>query len=138
MSNMKKPVIESEVDKTGWYLGTTREIFGQAIGDIGGRSKIGFGLIELSPGCNTLPAHYHTQEEEHLYVLEGNGTLHLGRDTYPLIKGSYVNFPAGQAVPHFLSNESKDPFKYIMVGERIDNDEVVYADETPDSDGAGD
>jgi len=129
MSKTKKPVLDREVERVGWYQGTDREIYGRAICDVGGSSRIGFGILELSPGCDTKPAHYHTLEEEHLYVLEGSGTLHLGEETYPLVEGSYVNFPAGQAVPHFVSNDSDTPFKYIMVGERIENDEVVYADD---------
>lgn len=129
MIKAKKPILESDVEKNSWYLGTDREIFGKALCDVGGASKIGFGLLELSPGCNTLPAHYHTLEEEHLYVVEGTGTLHIGKESYPLVKGSYVTFPAGQAAPHFVSNDSKGPLKYIMVGERIESDEVVYADD---------
>ena len=129
MSKAKKPVRDSEVEQVAWYRGTDREVFGRALCDVGGLSKIGFGILELSPGCNTLPAHYHTLEEEHLYVLEGTGTLHLGDERYLLEKGSYVTFPAGQAIPHFLSNESQAPLKYIMVGERNEADEVVYADD---------
>ena len=130
MSKIKKPINASEVENVVWYSGTDREIHGRALCDVGGLSKIGFGILDLSPGCNTLPAHYHTWEEEHLYVLEGAGTLHLGDRTYPLVKGSYVNFPAGQEIPHFVSNESDMPLKYIMVGERIEGDEVKYADDT--------
>ena len=96
---------------------------------MGGSSKIGFGIVGLSPGCNTLPGHYHTKEEEHLYVLEGTGTLHLGDETYPLVKGNYTNFPAGQEVPHYVSNESSNPLSYIMVGERLEDDEVVNSDD---------
>ena len=129
MTTHKPPIRDSEVPKTGWYTGTDREIFGQALCDVGGASKIGFGLIELSPGCNTRPAHYHTLEEEHLYVLAGEGTLHLGSETYPLMSGSYAHFPAGQAVAHYVSNESNQPLRYIMVGERIDGDEVVYPEQ---------
>ena len=127
MSKTKEPVLDADVEKVAWYQGTDREIFGQALCDVGGIAKVGFGLVELSPGCNTLPAHYHTLEDEHLYVLEGAGTLHLGLETYPLEKGSYVNFPAGQEAHHFVSNDSTEPLRYIMVGERIEGDEVVYA-----------
>jgi uncharacterized cupin superfamily protein len=45
------------------------------------------------------------------------------------VKGSYVSFPAGQEAPHFVSNESETPLKYVMVGERIEGDEVIYADD---------
>lgn len=127
MSKAKRPVVETDVEPIGWYVGTDREIFGRALSDVGGAAKIGFGVLELSPGCNTRPAHYHTLEEEHLYVLEGAGTLHLGDDTYPLSAGTYVHFPAGQPAPHFLSNEFNIPLRYIMVGERLEEDRVVHA-----------
>lgn len=127
MPSAKPPIHESQVEIQSWYQGTDREVHGRALCDQGGTAKIGFGLMELSPGCNTLPAHYHTREEEHIYVLEGVGTLHLGDATHRLEAGSYVNFPAGQAVPHYLSNPSEIPLTYIMVGERIAADEVVYA-----------
>jgi uncharacterized cupin superfamily protein len=126
MTKMKKPIHESEVDAQVWYQGTDRELHGKALCDVGGVSRIGFGIVELSPGCDTQPAHYHKHEEEHLYVLEGTGTLHLGDATHRLTKGSYVNFPAGQEVAHYVSNDSKKPLKYIMAGERIEDDKVVY------------
>mgnify|MGYP001815243960 CR=1 FL=1 len=129
MSKVKSPVHDSEVEQSIWYRGTDREILGQALCDVGGSSKIGFGILKLSPWCDTRPAHYHTLEEEHLYVLEGVGILHLGTEAFPLLKGSYVNFPAGQAKTHFVSNTSDAPLKYIMVGERIENDEVVYTND---------
>ncbi len=129
MSKVKKPVLDSDVEKNAWYQGTNREVFGQALCDVGGVSKLGFGLLELSPGCNTLPAHYHTEEEEHLYVLSGAATLHIGSETFPIMRGSYVTFPAGQAAPHYISNNSSKPLRYIMVGERIESDELVYADD---------
>jgi len=126
MTEAKKPIHDSEVEAQVWYRGTDRELHGRALCDVGGLSKIGFGIVELSPGCNTLPGHYHSKEEEHLYVLEGTGTLHLGEETYHLVRGSYVNFPAGQKIPHYVSNESDQPLKYIMVGERLEDDKVVY------------
>ena len=129
MTRAKQPIHDSEVETQVWYRGTDRELHGRALCDVGGVSKIGFGIVELSPGCNTLPGHYHKKEEEHLYVLEGTGALHLGNEIYPLIKGSYVNFPAGQEVPHYVANESDEPLKYIMVGERLRDDDVVYPDD---------
>ena len=72
MTSPKVPVHESNILAESWYVGTDREIHGKALSDIGAMAKIGFGVIELAPGCNTLPAHYHTHEDEHLYVLEGN------------------------------------------------------------------
>jgi uncharacterized cupin superfamily protein len=126
MQNPKLPVHESAVPAETWYSGTDREIHGRALSDLGGASKIGVGLLELPPGCNTQPGHYHSHEEEHLYLLEGELTLHLGSQRHRLGPGSYVHFPAGQAVPHHLENDGTLPARYLMVGERNEEDRVTY------------
>lgn len=74
---MKRPAHESEVDVESWYVGTNREIRGKPLCDLGGKAKVGFGLIELPFGSSTKPAHWHSKEEEHLYVISGQATLHL-------------------------------------------------------------
>ncbi len=130
---MKNPVHETDVPWAVWYSGTDREIRGRALSDTPDRAKIGFGILELPPGSNTRPSHYHTHEEEHLYALEGAATLHLGDTTSSLVPGSYVCFPAGQPQAHYLSNDGTTPFRYVMVGERIDADEVVYPSAPVDS-----
>ena len=121
----KRPIHESEVEIQEWYSGTQQEIRGRALCDIGGLAKVGVGILELPPDCNTKPAHYHTLEEEHLYVLEGAATLHIGDETYTLVAGSYVCFPANQPLAHYIDNNSPGVFRYLIVGERIGNDEVI-------------
>jgi len=126
-SPMKKPIHESEVAYETWYEGTDREVRGKPLCDVGGKAKVGVGLMELPPGSNTRPAHWHSQEEEHLYALSGNASLFLGAEEFPLVAGSYVCFPASQREPHYLANTSTEPFVYIMIGERIEDDEVTYS-----------
>ncbi len=123
---MKHPVHVGEVAFETWYAGTDREIHGKALGDVGGAAKVGVGLLELPPGSNTKPGHWHTKEEEHLYALSGRATLHLGRRTVRTTSGSFVCFPAGQAEAHYLDNTGAETFTYLIVGERIADDEVVY------------
>ena len=125
----KRPIHEDEIEPQIWYAGTDREIRGRALCDVGGPSKVGVGLLELPPGCNTRPAHYHTKEEEHLYALEGRAILYLGDARYSLARGSYVCFPAGQALAHYIQNDGPDYFRYLMIGERISDDEVVHRDD---------
>ncbi len=123
---VKRPVHESDVPWQTWYQGTPTEIRGRALSDIGGNAKIGFGVLELPPGSNTEPGHWHSHEEEHLYVLSGDATLHLGNERIALSAGSYVCFPAAQATPHHLHNGGHATFRYIMVGERLAEDVVSY------------
>ncbi len=126
---MIKPIHQRDVPATTWYQGTDREITGFPLSDVDGIGKLGFGICELGPGCNTRPAHYHKLEEEHLYVLSGTATLHLGTDKFEMTEGSYVRFPAGQPEAHYVSNDTKEPLRYLMVGERHSEDEVVYPDD---------
>jgi uncharacterized cupin superfamily protein len=126
---IKLPIHESEVAPEVWYENTDREIFGRALCDIGGKAKVGVGLMDLPPGSNTRRAHYHTLEEEHLYIIDGLVTLHLGDRRFSLTPGSYVCFPAGQPQAHYLENESSGVCRYLIVGERIAQDEVVYPSE---------
>jgi len=124
---VKIPVHESEVPSEVFYRGTDREINGKALCDQGGRAKVGVGLMELPPGSHTKPAHWHSKEEEHVYVMSGRLTLHLGSQSYELTPGSFVCFPAGQRTPHYLHNTGAEPCRYLIVGERIEDDEVTYS-----------
>jgi uncharacterized cupin superfamily protein len=126
---MKTPVHISEIPSEAWYEGTDREIRGKPLCDIGGEAKVGVGYLELPPGSHTKPGHWHSKEEEHLYVLSGHATLHLGADRFALRAGSYVCFPASQAVAHHLHNTGSETFTYIMIGERNPDDEVIYPEE---------
>jgi uncharacterized cupin superfamily protein len=40
--------------------------------------------------------------------------------------GSYVLFPAGEPVMHYLENRSGSPCKYLMIGERIPDDVATH------------
>lgn len=124
---MKKPIHQSAVPYETWYEGTDREIRGKPLCDIGGSARVGVGLMELPPGSDTRPAHWHSHEEEHLYALSGEASLSLGGEEFPLVAGSYACFPAGQREPHCLVNRGAEPFVYLMIGERIEDDEVTHA-----------
>ncbi len=40
--------------------------------------------MEQPSKCNTKPGHWHSKEEEHLFVLSGAATLHLGSEVFPM------------------------------------------------------
>lgn len=122
----KQPVHEATLPWHVDYAGTHREIRSKALCDVGGPAKVGVGLLELPPGSDTRPSHYHSLEEEHLYVLDGKLVLHLGEVEHVMERGAYVCFPAGQALHHHLSNPYAEPARYLIVGERIPSDRVFY------------
>ena len=61
-----------------------------------------------------------------MYALSGQATLHLGARQFLLVAGCYVCFPAAQPEAHYLENTGSEPFSYLMIGERIEDDEVNY------------
>jgi len=42
--------------------------------------------------------------------------------------GSYVVFPAGQKAGHALVNETDEPVRYLIIGERNPNEVTVHTD----------
>jgi uncharacterized cupin superfamily protein len=89
---------------------------------------VGFAVEEIAPGKQSVPAHYHMHEEEHIFVLEGQVTLRLGDERFELKPGDYVCFPAGQRAGHCLVNTGASVCRFIIVGEDKPNEVCVYTD----------
>jgi len=98
------------------------------LGEYGGCSHVGVCMEEIAPGRQAYVAHYHLLEEEQLLVLEGRPTLRLGERRIPMEPGSYVVFPAGQKAGHALVNETDEPVRYLIIGERNPNEVTVHTD----------
>jgi uncharacterized cupin superfamily protein len=90
--------------------------------------RVGVRLEELEPGKQSVPAHYHTDEEEHLFILEGTVSLRLGDQRLTMNAGDYICFPAAQPAAHCLTNESSSPCRYLMIGEKRNTDTCIYPD----------
>ena len=52
-----------------------RERFRRRLGDAAGLTQFGVNLLELSPGAWSSQRHWHTEEDEFVYVLEGEVVL---------------------------------------------------------------
>jgi uncharacterized cupin superfamily protein len=95
-------------------------------------ARLGVRVEILEPGEHSSFHHWHTQEEEHVLVLEGTATLVLGpedaREEIELEVGDHVCFRAGDETAHHLENRSRDPVRFLEFGERLASDVVVYPD----------
>lgn len=89
---------------------------------------IGVRIEEMDTGATSSYHHYHTAEEKHVVVLSGVATLHLGDEPVDLVEGDHIWFPAGEDVPHHIENTSPDPFKFLVFGERKQDDVAFYPD----------
>ena len=91
--------------------------------------RLGVRLEELAPGETSSVHHYHTNEEEHVILLQGSATLHLGDASHALAAGDHVRFAAGEPTAHHLRNTGDQPCRVLVFGERRRDDVVFYPDE---------
>ena len=104
----------------------------RALGDVFGLTKFGVNLTTLAPGKQSSMRHWHTLEDEFVYVVEGEVVLVTDDGEQVLRAGMCAGFPAGERVGHQLVNRSEQPARYFEVSNREDADEVEYTD--PDVD----
>src|SRR5687768_1081190 len=77
-----------------------------ALGDAVGLTKIGINLTTLPPGKESSMRHYHTHEDEFVFVVEGEVVLRSDEGEQVLTAGMCAGFPAGVTNAHCLVNRS--------------------------------
>lgn len=98
------------------------------ISEAGGLTQFGAFVEILPPGSRSSIKHWHSAEDEMVYVLEGEVTLTEG-DTETLLRpGDAATFRAGDPVGHFLENRSAAPTRCLVVGTRASLDTITYPD----------
>jgi len=88
--------------------------------------QLGCSLYELDPGDRSWPYHYHTANEEAIYVLAGAGTLRGEDGEEPLAAGDFVALPADESGGHQVVNDGDDVLRYLMVSTMDEPDVTVY------------
>ncbi|EMA30582.1 cupin domain-containing protein [Halobiforma nitratireducens] len=96
------------------------------LGAAAGGGELGCSLYELPAEARSWPYHYHTGNEEALFVLEGSATLRLGRETLSLEVGDYVTLPTGEDGAHRVVNDSTEQVRYLMLSTMREPDITVY------------
>mgnify|MGYP000846926430 CR=1 FL=1 len=99
----------------------------RAIGDVAGLTQFGVHVERLYPGARSSLRHWHSDEDEMVYVLEGEMVLVEDVDTV-LRPGDAAAWPAGAPVAHCLENRSDAPAVFLVVGTRAARDAVTYPD----------
>jgi uncharacterized cupin superfamily protein len=88
--------------------------------------NIGTSLYELFPGDRSWPYHYHTANEEALFVLSGTGLLRTDDGSERLKPGDFIALPAEEAGGHQIVNDSDGRVRYLMISTMNEPDVVVY------------
>jgi uncharacterized cupin superfamily protein len=104
----------------------------RGLGDALGLTRIGINHTTLPPGKESSMRHWHTHEDEFVYVLAGELVLRTAAGEQLLRAGMCAGFPAGKDDGHQLINRSNADAVYLEVSNRDASDSAHYAD--PDVD----
>ena len=88
------------------------------LGDAGGLQQFGVSEITLAPGAWSSQRHYHTAEDELVYILSGHPTLVDDSGERRLSPGDVTTHRAGDPNAHHMINKTDAPVMYLVVGTR--------------------
>ncbi len=101
----------------------------RVLGDGVGITHFGVNMVELPPGSQSSLRHWHSAEDEFVYILDGVATLVTDEGAQQLGPGMAAGFPAGRANGHHLVNNGEKAVRYLEVGNRATGeDRVEYSD----------
>jgi uncharacterized cupin superfamily protein len=99
-----------------------------ALGNVAGLTQFGVNLTRLKPGAASALRHWHEQEDEFVYVLEGELILIEDGGETVLKPGDCAGFKAGVPNGHHLVNKSERDALYLEVGTRAAAERAQYPD----------
>ena len=94
-----------------------------------GLSNFGVNLVRLEPGSASSARHWHTTQDEFVYVVAGTATLVTDEGETELGLGMAAGFPAGNPNGHQVANRTDEDVWYLEVGDRPQSEDVTYPDD---------
>jgi len=104
----------------------TREI--KSLGDAVGLTQFGVNLVRLKQGVWTGQRHWHSKEDEFVWVTEGEVVLATDEGEEVFRAGDCIGFAAGVQNAHHFRNESEADAVLLTIGTRSLEDECHYPD----------
>lgn len=133
---MSKQILNiDEIEYQSWGNGDRFEAQMGRISSRIGAKKLGYNVTVLPPGKRAFPFHSHRVNEEMFFVLEGQGEIRIGPDTFPVTKGDVIACPAGgpETAHQIINRSNSNELKYLAVA-TSESPEIA---EYPDSDKIG-
>jgi uncharacterized cupin superfamily protein len=100
----------------------------QRLGDAAGLTDFGVNLMRLPPGGWSSQRHWHSHEDEFVYLLEGELVLVEDAGETVLRAGDCAGFPKNSGDGHHLINRSDRTAVYLEVGSRSRDDLTTCSD----------
>ena len=93
-----------------------------------GLTHFGVNLTLIPPGVWSSQRHWHSHEDEFVWVVEGELTLVTNAGEEILRAGDCAAFKAGDPDGHHLINKSDRPARVLEIGTADTRDRCVYPD----------
>jgi uncharacterized cupin superfamily protein len=139
MTDRKPPVLPAldpasapEVRGSGYpepYRARMGDRSKRKLGDACGLTRFGVNLVTLGPGGQSALRHWHTLEDEFVYILQGEAVLVTNAGEQALTAGMCAGYAAGARDAHHLVNRSALPVMYLEIGNRAEGDNAFYPDD---------
>jgi uncharacterized cupin superfamily protein len=100
----------------------------QRLGNAAGLDQFGVNICRLQPGAASSQRHWHRNEDEFAYVLEGEVVLIEDGGETVLKAGDAAAWKAGSPNGHCLINRSGRDALILEVGTRAATENAVYSD----------
>ncbi len=98
------------------------------LGNAGGLTAFGVNRSRLPPGAWSSQRHWHSDEDEFVYVLEGEAALIEEGGETVMQAGDCATFPKGTGNGHHMINRSCARAVYLEVGSRNPRDLTTCSD----------
>ena len=108
-----------EVDETTHVYPQSTEPMGpvRRIGKSAGLERIGVNVQRLPPGARSSWPHAEENEEEFVYVLEGEVDAWIDGHVHRMAAGDIAAFPAGTGISHCFINNSASEVRLLVGGD---------------------
>ncbi len=90
----------------------------ERLSDAGGLTQFGVHRFVLEPGAWSSQRHWHTHEDELVYILQGQPVLVEDDGETQLNPGDVTTHVAGVANGHHMINRTKEDVVFLIVGAR--------------------
>ena len=89
------------------------------LGDAAGLTQFGVNLLRLPPGAWSSQRHWHTGEDEFIYIVSGEVVLVTDAGEEVLRAGDCAGFKANDGDGHHLQNRSGQDAVVLEIGSRV-------------------
>lgn len=117
------------IDELEWQRPKEPARYEASIAEIGqhiGARSLGYRLVRLPVGKTFCPLHWHEEDEELFFMLDGHATLHTPRGDFKVRRGDFIAFPTGPAGAHAIRNDSNQECMVMMLSDNADGDDVCH------------